>query len=186
MGEGFPLGGIKMSSIVVVSAFLLLQTQIDLNIEKLAHDNYQVREAATNKLISLGQPAFLRCKMQENYNHPDPEVRRRVRYVVKKYYCVTADDGSLPSIYAFNEYWHLQVSPETIGKISKILKLKKLAIIPYYQEKAQRLKKGRWNNFQLTELLVTDLLDAGVSRKQVQKWLNEAVDEINTRKGFKK
>jgi hypothetical protein len=59
-----------------------LQNEMDELVKQLYHDDFDVREAATNKLISIGKPAV--PTLIKALESTDPEVRVRSVHVLKK------------------------------------------------------------------------------------------------------
>jgi hypothetical protein len=148
--------------------FLLLNPELPIN--QLNHHNFKVRDAAHQKLQSLGSKAVLAASLAKELS-PDPELKKRTELLLENYYHF--DERTLPPIYTLklhNYYYNVALSIEKIWyKPSDPKKTTEEFYITFLVWNHPLIKKGKYYEEEFIGKLATRMLYENLTKYGVPK-----------------
>lgn len=149
----------------------LFEKEIQVLIEKMGDDDFEIRDKAYNDLILLikkDDGYLLFPLLEKAIKNKDPEISYRAGMVLKKYYYI------LPKNYPYIP-WIDMLNDDTPNK-KEIVK-KYLDMAPNNIEHSSSVAFRYFNYRIATMFYCVDLLKSGMKRSKVQEILNEMAEK---------
>ena len=181
---------------LVLLLLLFCQINLDQLVNDLGKQDYKEREVASNELKQLGFKAL--PVLKANLDHNDTEIALRCGEILSEYFYITDKEGNIPSIWFLNKEHRFPKGFEILYSSKNdmcsiiteldigekyVLKLRKNSYCEWCDE-SHFYGYLCWKNKRIEQaamrLYITDQLNSGVDREELQKIVQQTSDNMKT------